>query len=75
MPLTLNMQAMMWGELDLASTAVDLGNDAEFGIIQRMFSELYEVEFELTLTMKLSKLHTVYLKNLPAFKFGAKRAI
>ena len=27
------LQSMMWGEPDLAGTAVDLGNDAEFGII------------------------------------------
>ena len=26
------MQAMMWGEHDLAGIAVVLGNDAEFGI-------------------------------------------
>ena len=31
--ITSDMQDMMWGESDLAGTAVDLGNDAEFGII------------------------------------------
>ena len=30
--ITSDMQAMMWGEPDLTGTAVDLGNDAEFGI-------------------------------------------
>ena len=30
---TSDMQGMMWGKPDLADTEVDLGNDAEFGII------------------------------------------
>ena len=31
--VTSDMQDMVWGELDLADTAVDLENDADFCII------------------------------------------
>ena len=61
----------MWGEPDLAGTAVDLGNDAEFQMIKRMFSELtcsysYEVvEISLNCIVQFITLSRTTMYTVP----------